>query len=57
MKKIYFAGGSPCASKSTICEIISKKYNLYYFKVDDYLDDYMKNTALNHKSLCKKDKL
>ena len=54
MKKIYFVGGSPCAGKSTICEIIAKKYNLYYFKVDDYLDDYMKNAALNHKSLCKK---
>lgn len=39
MKKIYFVEGSPCAGKSTACEIISKKYNLYYFKVDDYLDD------------------
>ncbi len=28
MKKIYFAGGSPCASKSTICEIIEK--NIIY---------------------------
>lgn len=54
MKNIYFIGGSPCAGKSTICEIISKKYDLYYFKVDDYLDDYMKTAALNNKKLCKK---
>lgn len=54
MKKVYFVGGSPCAGKSTICEIIAKKYNLYYFKVDDYLDKYMKMVALNGKSFCKK---
>lgn len=54
MKKIYFVGGSPCAGKSTICEIISKKYNLCYFKVDDYLEKYMKKVALNNETLCKK---
>jgi len=54
MKKIYFVGGSPCAGKSTICEILSKKFNLYYFKVDDYLDKYMKKVALNSETLCKK---
>lgn len=54
MSKIYFVGGSPCAGKSTICEIISKKYNLYYYKFDDYLDDYMKLAAKNNKPLCKK---
>lgn len=54
MKKIYFVGGSPCAGKSTICEILSKKYNLYYFKVDDYIDKYMKKVALNSETLCKK---
>ena len=47
MKKIYFVGGSPCTGKSTVCEIIAKNYNLYYFKVDDYLDKYMKKVALN----------
>ena len=34
----YYIGGSPCRGKSTIAEILSKKYNLHYFKVDDYLD-------------------
>ncbi len=54
MRKIYFVGGSPCAGKSTVCEDISKKYDLYYFKVDDFLDKYMKKAALNDKPLCKK---
>lgn len=34
---IYFIGGSPCSGKSTVTEILSKKYDLYYFKVDDFL--------------------
>lgn len=39
---IYFIGGSPCSGKSTVAEILSRKYDLHYFKVDDYLDTYMK---------------
>ena len=54
MKKIYFVGGSPCTGKSTVCEIIAKNYNLYYFKVDDYLDKYMKKVALNKDTLDRK---
>lgn len=54
MKNIYFIGGSPCAGKSTISEIIAKKYDLYYFKVDDYLEKYMQLAANNNKPLCKK---
>lgn len=54
MKNIYFIGGSPCAGKSTISEIIAKKYDLYYFKVDDYLEKYMQLAASNNKPLCKK---
>ena len=42
----YYIGGSPCAGKSTVAEILSKKYNLYYFKVDDFLDGYTKLGAL-----------
>ena len=34
----YFIGGSPCSGKSTVAEILAKKYDLYYFKVDDFLD-------------------
>ena len=43
----YYIGGSPCAGKSTIAEILSRKYNLYYFKVDDYLDKYIRLGAIN----------
>ena len=41
MIKTYFIGGSPCSGKSTITEILAKKYDLYYFKVDDFLDKYI----------------
>ena len=32
MINTYYIGGSPCSGKSTIAEIVSKKYDLYYFK-------------------------
>lgn len=41
MTNIYYIGGSPCSGKSTIAEMIAKKYDLHYFKVDDYLDEYI----------------
>lgn len=41
MENIYFIGGSPCSGKSTVAEMIASKYNLHYFKVDDYLFDYI----------------
>jgi 2-phosphoglycerate kinase len=41
MSKIYLIGGSPCSGKSTVAEIIAKKYGFHYFKVDDYLNKYM----------------
>lgn len=50
----YYIGGSPCSGKSTIAEALSKKYNLHYFKVDDYLDRYMKLGATNKKKICLK---
>lgn len=37
MAKIYYIGGSPCAGKSTVAEILSQKYDLYYFKVMIFL--------------------
>ena len=40
MKQIYYIGGSPCSGKSTAAEVISRQCDLYYFKVDDYLDRY-----------------
>ena len=50
----YYIGGSPCSGKSTIAEALSEKYNLHYFKVDDYLDRYMKLGATNKNEICKK---
>ena len=50
----YYIGGSPCSGKSTIAEALSKKYNLHYFKVDDYLDRYMKQGATSKKEICLK---
>lgn len=38
--KIYYIGGSPCSGKSTIAEMMAKKFDLYYFKVDDMLEKY-----------------
>lgn len=54
MAKIYYIGGSPCAGKSTVAEILSQKYDLYYFKVDDFLDSYTKSGALKGYLICKK---
>lgn len=50
----YYIGGSPCAGKSTVAEMLSQKYDLYYFKVDDFLDDYTKSGALKGYPICKK---
>lgn len=54
MINTYYIGGSPCAGKSTVAEILSKKYDLFYFKVDDFLDSYTKQGALKGYSICKK---
>lgn len=54
MKKIYYIGGSPCSGKSTIAEHLEKKYNLYYFKVDDYLEKYTNRGAEENLQICVK---
>jgi hypothetical protein len=54
MKNIYYIGGSPCSGKSTIAEIISQKYDLYYFKVDDFLEKYTKMGESKGYEICKK---
>lgn len=54
MMNTYYIGGSPCAGKSTVAEILSRKYNLYYFKVDDFLDEYTKLGAQKGYPICKK---
>lgn len=54
MMNIYFVGGSPCAGKSTVAYILSKRYDLYYFKVDERLDEYTRQGALMNREICKK---
>lgn len=54
MTDTFYIGGSPCSGKSTIAEALSEKYNLHYFKVDDYLDKYIKLGAINQKEICLK---
>lgn len=51
---IYYIGGSPCSGKSTVAEILAAKYNLYYFKVDDFLDNYTQMGAAQGYDICKK---
>ena len=52
MTNIYFIGGSPCSGKSTITEILAKKYDLYYFKVDDFLEEYIDRGAEEGRPVC-----
>lgn len=54
MNKIYYIGGSPCSGKSTIAEMIAKDFNFSYFKVDDYLEDYISRGKALHKPYCMK---
>lgn len=52
MNNTYFIGGSPCSGKSTISEILCKEFNLQYFKVDDYLDKYLKMGVQYNRNAC-----
>lgn len=54
LKNVYFIGGSPCSGKSTVAEMIAAEYGLFYFKVDDFLDDYLKKGTSKGKSVCTK---
>jgi 2-phosphoglycerate kinase len=38
---IYWLGGSPCSGKSTIAELLSKRYNLTYFSCDAAFDRHL----------------
>lgn len=51
---IYFIGGSPCSGKSTLAAALAEEYGLYYFKVDDYLEQYLKTGASAGKEYCLK---
>ena len=54
MIETYYIGGSPCSGKSTLAEMLAPKYDLYYFKVDDYLDAYTREGALQGRPICMK---
>lgn len=41
LENIYWIGGSPCAGKSSISEMLVKKYDFKLYKCDDYLDNHM----------------
>lgn len=51
---IYYIGGSPCAGKSSVAEILLRRYGLNYFKVDDFLDRYMQAGARRGCPICRK---
>ncbi len=53
MNNIYIIGGSPCSGKSTIANILKEKYKLFYYKVDDYLEEYTTRGAVKGFFVCK----
>ena len=53
-QRVLFIGGSPCSGKSTVAERISKEYGTYYFKVDDFLDKYLRLASDMGYPICKK---
>lgn len=57
MTNIFYIGGSPCSGKSTVTEMIARKFNLHYFKVDDLLLDYISKAKDKGKAFSTKAKL
>lgn len=41
-KNIYWIGGSPCAGKTSISEMLLEKYDFELYRCDDYLDKHLK---------------
>ena len=56
MINTYYIGGSPCSGKSTVTELIAEKFDLCYFKVDDFLDRYTALGTLKNYEICRKQK-
>ena len=52
--EIYYIGGSPCSGKSTAAEMLAKQYDLYYFKADDYLDEFTARGAEAGLPICRR---
>ena len=51
-KTILIIGGSPCSGKSTLAEMISKNQGAFYFKVDDFLSEFIGQAAQDGKETC-----
>ncbi len=54
IKRVLFIGGSPCSGKSSVAKRISKEYGVYYFKVDDFLEQFTNSAEKNGYPTCKK---
>ena len=52
--EIYYIGGSPCSGKSTVTEALAAQYGLTYFKVDDYLEDFISHGAEAGLPVCRR---
>jgi hypothetical protein len=53
-QRILFIGGSPCSGKSTLAEMISRDYGAYFYKVDDFLEEFTGKAAESESSICRK---
>lgn len=48
-QNIYWIGGSPCAGKSCIADILAKKYDFIIFKCDDFIFEHIsKSDKVKH---------
>ena|SRR5690554_5897704 len=41
-RNVYWIGGSPCAGKTSISEMLVEKYDFTLYRCDDYLDKHLK---------------
>ena len=48
-KTIYWIGGSPCSGKSSIAEILTERYGLVYYKLDDPMQGHMEEAIRDGK--------
>ena len=42
---IFYLGGSPCAGKSSVAEILAARYGLTYLRLDDQLDTHIQSAS------------
>lgn len=54
MAKVFYIGGSPCSGKSSIAELLEKKNNFKYYKLDDKLEEYIKRASAAGKTYSSK---